>query len=469
MLTSQTSNFKLTDYQLPELKRQTLDFDFDAKGRNSSYRRSIDSNSVNNISNNISGNLYINYNLYINKTNKQIETHGLLELVSSFENQKRDDTLYNKRSNIQPKVSYELITRHYIKENRFIETDLYFNLSNAFRNGIRYIPYYDSRNYNATVFTPIKIGLGRIERVEDVRHAIYIIDALRKAGKVNQELTDEEFLEFATLISEVKNERVFDARLKRIYELEIVDSFLLKNSFIKESDIEYFSTLTDMWEYGHGQERLNGTRLSAAIYPGYNFYSSFKKHNIDSTSEYSTSSFAIYGGLEFVYARPINLKFQSNIYLDAYFGYLNGQFNDRSETLQDFNIPNLDASIRHELAYYPNTRTNINFSYSGNIVKLFKDTRSDNIHGDEGLAVYANTSLFINYYISPKLSLNILGSFMYRFLNTENYNSLYAFNPLYTSRISNNLEINDNNNNLTTGIDENLNSNFRIGLTYLLY
>ena len=122
------------------------------------------------------------------------------------------------------------------------------------------------------VQAPVKFGNGRIEQVQDARQAVYIYKELSKADRMSPDKTDEQILEFAKLISQLKNKRFFDSRLRRIAEIESVDSFFTAKNYIKESDATYFTTLNDYWEYGNGPVRSSGTRFSVALLPGYYFY-----------------------------------------------------------------------------------------------------------------------------------------------------------------------------------------------------
>jgi hypothetical protein len=105
---------------------------------------------------------------------------------------------------------------------------------------------------------PISIGHGRIEPIEDLRLAIYILEELNKAGRIDKMPPENVVLEMAKEISKIKKKRFFDTRIKKISELQAVDSFLLANNIVVSHDINYFAVLNDQWDYASGPSRTSG-------------------------------------------------------------------------------------------------------------------------------------------------------------------------------------------------------------------
>jgi hypothetical protein len=101
---------------------------------------------------------------------------------------------------------------------------------------------------------------------------IYIYDELARIGRSGTTKNDNEVVELAELISRLNNERFFDARLRRMEEIESVDSFLLANDHVIQQDARYFTTLNDFWIYGNAPVRNSGNRISLVFLPGYMFF-----------------------------------------------------------------------------------------------------------------------------------------------------------------------------------------------------
>ena len=97
-------------------------------------------------------------------------------------------------------------------------------------------------SYSISGFLPVKFGKGRIENVGDARQALFILESFEKQNLLLRELNAEDIIEFATLISQLKNKRFFDARLRKIGELKAIDEFLKTKNIISNPQIEYFTS-----------------------------------------------------------------------------------------------------------------------------------------------------------------------------------------------------------------------------------
>ena len=175
------------------------------------------------------------------------------------------------------------------------------------------------------------MGKGRIEPVQDARQAIYLFDELSKIQRSSPDKSEEQIIEFAKLISQLKNKRFFDARLRRIAELERLDSFLISNKYISKQDAKYFTTLSDLWAYGDRPSRNSGTRFSGTIRPGYYFYNYSKKEGepyVDA-GKFNINALLLDGGFEFNHEKPINLFWQNSINFNCFVGIIESRLNDK--------------------------------------------------------------------------------------------------------------------------------------------
>jgi len=421
----QLSDFDLSKYKLPDLERRTLETDFNISGYNN-YNKTPDQTfyaAEETRTNQYSGNFYMNYNHYINNSKYQRESNLRLDFSSDFYKRKENKEALNKNNNIAPALYYQLENRKYYNGSSFFETD--FALDYQYRNNKRYSKSSFEASENKEnlqthvilAYIPIKLGTGRIEPVQDARHAVYLFDELSKIKRLSSDKSDEEIIEFAELISQLKNKRFFDSRLRRMAEIESLDSFLISNNYIPEQDARYFTTLSDFWAYGNRQLRNSGTRFSGVIRPGY-YFDDFNNtgdglYFID--NKYNLSALLLDAGIEYKREKPINLFWQNSIDLNCFVGIIEGRLNDKTNSVENkIRIPNIQLGFYQTIGFFPNTRTEMNFRYSVQYVQLFdKSDLQKEILGAEGKGAKGATELSINYYISPKFRLNFASSFYY--------------------------------------------------------
>jgi hypothetical protein len=467
---AQVDSFNLSNYKLPVLKRQQLDFNFNFSGNNS-YNKHLANNSSNyaeSQSNSYDGTFALFYKLYNNNIKWQNEAQVGINISPNYNSSKIDSIHKYESYGFTPRININSINRNYFLGSIFFETDmdLYFSMEKDFNKE-------DDLNTNQNVTIgaitiPLKIGQGRIEQVQDARHAIYIIDELKKQNRLSNIQTNDDIIKFADFIAEVKNKRFFDARIKKIYEIEAIDSFLFANGFAQNRDARYFTTLNDYWNYGGGPLRNTGTRYSLCIYPGY-YYNHYKYSDNVNTNEYRINSLLIYGGIEIVHEKPINLFWQSTSELNCYFGTTEGKlkmFNFPTNLTERF--PNFQLALKQEIGYYPNTRTELTWQVSGKYVKLFdKEDLINNINGAEGQGIKLTSVININYYISPRFRLNFNSSLDYRWQDSKD-KFVLTFDDLNSGQ-SNTNQLYANQYYYTTYNPKTFNHQFSIALIYSIF
>ena len=289
--------------------------------------------------------------------------------------------------------------------------------------------------------------MGRIEQVQDARHAIYLFDELAKQKRISANKSPEDVLAFAKFISELKNKRFFDSRIREIYEIEAIDSFLNTNNAVLKSDSRYFTTLADFWNNGNGPIRNSGTRFSAGIYPGYNYNNYYNTgYNYTGTSiNYSTKALLMNVGLQLIHEKPINLFWQNTIEVNGFVGTIVGTLHDNISSEQNkIRIPNIQLGYMQKIGFYPNTRTSVEYSYGINFIQLLgKSDAGNSIIGVEGVGVKALTNLVMNFYISPKVRLSLRSALYYIWQDSKDHaiinfdnatGSTSELNPIINSR-----------------------------------
>jgi hypothetical protein len=434
---SQENEFKLSDFKLPDLERKTLDAYLDLGGGN--YFIKIPegfSYFSEERQNNYLGNIRMDYSHFLNNAEYQRETFLNVNLAAysrSFKYVLNPDEYYKEKiKSFSPAISYLRSNRKYYKPGNFFETNLYLGYQfQVIKDKEEFRGFFDATNeFNPLIHTlsavvPIKIGIGRIEQVQDARHAIYLYEELAKIERITTNQSGEDIVEFANLIAKIKNKRFFDSRIKRMRELETIDSFLLASGQLLDSDVRYFTTLADYWDFGGRPVRNSGFRISFGLYPGYYFYHFKIKDNVLTydRKKINLNAFQINGGIEFKYEKPLNLYWQNSIEIIANGGFMQGKITDGTyidfddeyfETKNTLSVPNIQLGFFHGIGFYPNTRTEMTLKSSLQYVRLFDKTSiGDEIYGVDGKGLKPAVNLLFNYYISPQLRLNIFATFYY--------------------------------------------------------
>lgn len=82
------------------------------------------------------------------------------------------------------------------------------------------------RSHDGLVSVPLAYGFGRLEPMQQVFNAQFLMDDLLEQGLINEKFTEEELYELAGIMSKVLNTRVFDFRRSRIYQLTELSNWL---------------------------------------------------------------------------------------------------------------------------------------------------------------------------------------------------------------------------------------------------
>ncbi|NQU68841.1 MAG: hypothetical protein HQ510_12935 [Candidatus Marinimicrobia bacterium] len=443
---TQSIHFNLSDYKLPDLKRRSLQFNIDLSAtydyykipylddyppREGRYKKYL-------------GKIFFQYDHTVNNSEYQQQSAFRLDIdARSYPNNRTNNNLYDN-SYFSPTLNYTKIDRKYFGRNNFEEMNFISHYVLYLNNNSGQSVENRQKIQILSISIPIKRGRGRIEPVQDARHAVYLFEELSNVGRLTSDKSDEDIIEFAKLISRLKNERFFDSRLRKIAEIEAVDSFFVSKNYVIQSDAKYFSILSDIWSYGRRPVRLSGKRISATILPGYNLHNNLQKsnwedyysQNIEEKSGYITNTFTVNAGIEFNYEKPINLYWQNSIDISGYCGIIDSKTKEVSHSSEmEFRAPNILMRLHHTIGYYPNTRTYFTASYDVQYVSFFNNPHQpDHIMGSKGNAKYEHIDLNAYYYISPKLTLRMNASFYY--LRQHFSNGVYVYfeeNPLSTT------------------------------------
>jgi len=325
----------------------------------------------------------------------------------------------DNRLEIIPQVSYRQINRRYLNESLLIDysPSVAYYL-NARRTTFRRKDDQDDKDIRfsqiLTAGITLGIGHGRIEPVGDARHAIHIFDALARRGVTSASKTSDEINRFAEFIAELKNKRHLDARHRKIYEMEALDSFLIANGHRDTLNMAYFTTLEDFWIHGN-VNRLSGWRWLFYTAPGYEFKPISAKTLLDRdiTHHLYQDDNIIHTrlGINFTYEKPISLFWQNSFSSSVEYRQRNFRLVDNNKLREVKNIryffeSDFYLNLRQRFSYFPTTRTSAYATYRllyrfDEFARLRREF--DFSTRNFGVEIGAGAS----YFLSPQLQLRL--------------------------------------------------------------
>jgi len=435
LLFGQFSGFDLSKYKLPDIKTDRLDLYFNLYNSGSkTFSQISNSDTTESKQNYLSSALNLSYYHFRNSEKYQ----GDLMVYSYFRPsimKNNTNELITKNNTINTDFLISSNNSFFNQNKGFIEIDPYLSYSSINERYHRYISSGSTRDDNSDQFTtalsiPVLVGKGRIEPVEDVRLAIYILEELNKAGRISSLPTEEVIIELAKKISQIKRKRFFDSRIRKIEELQVIDSFLVANDIISANDINYFSVLNDQWDYAYGPSRESGFAISAGI----DNYVSFNKLNqktiIDNNdptrSNRKENVYGLGGLLKLRYAKPINLYWQTSASLTtSYIVEFTRDPDQLDDAIKNFETNIFRTDLNYSLQFIPNSRTSIQFNIAGSFLNSQGELTKINIDPIDyrlnSTLLTITPELKLNYYISPQLRVQF-------------YSSIYLINSKYLER-----------------------------------
>ena len=414
----------LKGYYTPDIVRNQLELQFNSN----SYFNAAESSTgaQNTVSTydalDLRGNVLANLQRYIN-TRKLISTlsigvastgnfnHQISELTNDLQLMPDRNKSYTTHTTNQ--LGVEWINNRYVGQNLFLYYSLGANLTHAY-NFSRVIRESDLQSYenkssvrtrSALLIPGLGIGFGRIERVEDMRQAIYIVDAIQQAGRLNRNLTKDELFRFSQLISGVKNKRFLDSRLHLIDEITTVDGFLKEIGLVDNSDAAYFTNLYDMWQHGDLFGRKSGSEVRLRMLPRFTFTNTQSRLNSmipDTNHLIIDQNNAFYGQaeLQYTYEKPFRLNWQHSVHAGSLASLTKSMMTET--TFPTYTSAEIYGG--YQLGFYPSTRTYLQAGISQSVWGG-KDENATN------WTLLAQTELqsALYYYVSRQLRVS--GSF----------------------------------------------------------
>lgn len=423
------TNAQVTDYKMSDFKYRTPGFK--ALGLNIRSDNSLNSGSSGLKFYNIDPQVYYLKQVSTDKVqfqNLSFVAAGYGGLKGSSENQKRVyfdlgiDVLLRQ---FKPKYFYEIGVKATGGPNR---------TANITQQTSRI--YYPLNNAQIS----LGIGKGRLEFVSNAQMGLYILEDLKKAGKIKGTVSAEKASEFCNLITQIYNKRIFDFRKRRMYELNQLDSFLVTNRIVNVNDITVFNIISDNWAFAiqpnaidgvyhqsgtltiahafddvsdrynldgiFGQPaRFNGKQRFIRLRP-YTDNSNFYK-DITDTTEIKTgqTTRGVDFGLGLDFKKSLNLKWQLNKHAILGFAHRKSAvypFKNISE------INNIILDLGAEIGFYPNSRTVVT-----GLGSFLTSYSVDNVAKNQRLAFSPSIRLDGNYFLNYNSRLIVITSFSY--------------------------------------------------------
>jgi hypothetical protein len=407
-LQAQFKDYSLSNYKLPDLKRHQLDLNFNLNDAFYLLDNNVNDTIGNRTNLDFAGGLSPSYYYYRNTDKYQGSVSSFLSAGKSFSKGKEENKEKTEYRGFSENWIIDSKNRFFFRRNLFIEpnvnlSDYYYNY--RFKNESESAGSsgkHESKNVGHTLNTEIELlfGKGRLEPIEDMRLALYILEELNKANRLKRIPGKEEINEFASLISALRNERFFDSRLKRIHEMEKVDEFLVSKDLISDYDATHFAIIMDNWYYASGPPRKTGWSISAGVREGMGRLHYKRNTWIDDIldNEWNAKSITsfIMGVLKLAYAKPLNLYWQLDY--GAELAYGKRMRGDKLFVSNALGSIDFVATAFCTMGYYPNSRSSYVLRLSGN----YSESKTDELYDDLSLVLLFSG----NYYISPKVRLN---------------------------------------------------------------
>lgn len=450
---SAQEQFRLSDYKNPDYKWKQLDIRFGMGGNNIYNRQEIERGTTDRkLFNRFQSSFDVNY--YSTKNSRFYQGYQDIGLrgtiLSNWLNNKNltDDLSTKEKNNFQDfDLNALTVNRFYNSRKQFVEINLnlvsgishYKDKYSADKEEFPFLDETRDLSYQVDASLPVMIGMGRIEEVQDARLAVYILDDLAKAGDLKRAPTSEETLAFAQFITQTKNQRYFDSRIRKIAEITAIDSLLTSLDLKAQSNASYYTLLNDNWDNSNGPERRTGGRFSIGVVPNIdlsiNSYELFYRDSIGDPvgiASYSQkrdnrlNSLGMDAVTGYDWEKPSSLYWQHSVNADLAYSLYQEKINFKiydmdtltSEGKSRLDSPNLKLELGYSIGYFPNSRTNVRLGLTSSYNQYWGDLKiNDDPASDVGtIRVNNRLSLSCYYYISQQLRFSLFISSLYSFI-----------------------------------------------------
>ena len=260
-------------------------------------------------------------------------------------------------------------------------------------------------------------GIGRIENIDDEIQAIYFAIELSKRKILSHKLNQNELYNLSTFIAKVKNKRALNSKKLLKKEIEAIDSFLIKNHFIDNTDAIFIQKLYTKQYYNYDLGRGSGHQSEFRINPTFNYNLSYLK-----TIPNGGYDYGIVGSYNYTYKKQLSLKWQQTVLASGSGSFHSTNYFGTSEYLsivKPFKTIGLNALLSgsYQFDYFPNYQN----CFSGGITQDFQSSifLLDNNYSTSGFTSSTGIDILYSHYFNPHLKL------------ISGYTLLKSFSTLY--------------------------------------
>lgn len=407
-----TTRFELKDYKYRTPGFRALSFDF-------SMAASSAASNVKNGPEYSSGSYSISpavFNFFkTSSTDKRLsQSNYSFSLYGQSNVNKIDNSKQSQKSGIAA-FTWQLRNQYFRRNNWFWEFGNKINTNATFNDFKNEPDYNKQQSYYADETLTLGLGKGRLENVQDAQMALFILNDLRELGLVSSSYTGEQAHEFARLITDINNQRVFDSRKRRIYELQRIDSFLKNTGLASTTDVRHFTTVNDNWVFAYNPFRLHGNQWYVRVKPSAGILQQVEKSTLPVTTHETRTvrSIGVSPEAGFESQKAKSLHWQRSFIINvSYMSSVNNEVIKNkgvfpTETKNEYNQQQADIYSSYSLGYFPNTRTRI-LGTLGASATYFEGYDFDQI-------VIARSFLTIatSYFLGYRTTLNAVIGFSY--------------------------------------------------------
>jgi hypothetical protein len=424
------STFQLKDYKYRYQRYQGLNI-------NGSFKENASKSQYNN------GNAFGGINGTVNyfrvnssdKYQRSLYIDGNIDFA--YEPQNLNGTLSRsvKALKLNPAIRITSNNRKFGKGLRFTEVNGQLTFNNNSINTVKMVTAasgeqfsnYQEQDLISSAHLSIGVGRGRLEYVTDAAQAMFMLQDLQKKGCLTREPNENDILVLSRTLTQMRNFRFFDSRMKMIRQLERIDSSLQSLGLIHKVDVKYFSTINDNWFFARTDIRYSGQQWAARIYANYSNNYSGRSFNTRQTN-LTLPSDSIYNNffstpatglqLQYIRAKPTSLNWQNYCEFNIWGG---AGMNMIHNTLRGYNqevFKELNVSLSGSRMYIPSTRTLWEAGYT--LMAQSRQNGNLKIVPRFDAGVYAN----IRHWLSPRLQATARFTVSNTsFANTNNVNA----------------------------------------------
>lgn len=225
---AQNTSFNLSDYKNPKYFYHSLDVGFNLDN-NLSRNHEKSSYESNSFQSSLHSQVMANYQQYANSARSQTEKNISINFgLGSSRNKYANEQNESKFGSLSFADNLNLSgTKRFYNENQYffevggaLAAFYQLNASSSKRfdsTGTATLSQTSrSKTSNGNLSVSLFAGKGRIEQVQDARLALYVLDDLKRLGKIQREVSGEEVIQLAELMTKLKYKRFFDNRLRRL-------------------------------------------------------------------------------------------------------------------------------------------------------------------------------------------------------------------------------------------------------------